>query len=87
MGELAEDLDYSDYLDLNKDHNDTLMGIKRDEFGRFIPTEQDTKHVNLFPTGMKEGWYQDPKGFLYRYDGVIWDTVPEASLNNLEYLG
>ena len=85
MGELAEELDYSDYLDLKKDHNDTLMGIKRDEFGRFIENDYQSK---LFPSaGMREGWYQDSKGSLYHYDGVIWDEVPNPNIKQLEYLG
>ena len=85
MGELAEDLDYSDYLDLKKDHNDTLMGIKRDEFGRFIHDE--TYRTRLFPAEMGEGWYQDSKGSLYHYDGVVWDEVPNTNMKQLEYLG
>lgn len=33
------------------------------------------------------GWYQDREGKLYRYDGVIWDEVPEVRLAELEFLG
>jgi hypothetical protein len=89
VGELAEDLDYLEYLDLEKDHNDTLMKIGRDQFGRFVTeTEKETtKQVNFSSVGMKEGWYQDSKGSLYRYDGIIWDAIPEAPLTTLEYLG
>lgn len=35
----------------------------------------------------KEGWYQDRNGNLYQYDGVIWDEVPSARIEDLEYLG
>lgn len=89
MGELVEELDYLEYLDLEKDHNDTLMKIERDAHGRFIvPTiEEKANHVNSISTGMKKGWYQDPKGSLFYYDGIIWDTIPVASLASLEYLG
>lgn len=82
MGELIEELDY---LDLEKDHNDMLMNIERDEFGRFIDNNYQS---NLFPTnGMEEGWYQDSKGSLYHYDGVVWDEVPSSNITRLEYLG
>ena len=86
MGELVEELDY---LDLEKDHNETLIKIRRDTLGRFIgeTKEQIANQIYSFSTGMKRGWYQDPKGFLYHYDGIIWDAVPEAPLLTLEYLG
>lgn len=38
--------------------------------------------VELMP-----GWYQDKAGNLHKYDGTIWDVVPEVLLNELEYLG
>jgi hypothetical protein len=82
MGELAEELDY---LDLQKDYNDTLMKIERDQFGRFVENNYQSK---LFPrTGIEEGWYQDSKGSLYHYDGLIWDEVPNPNIKQLEYLG
>ena len=33
------------------------------------------------------GWYQDREGKLYKYDGVVWDEVPEVKASELEYLG
>lgn len=33
------------------------------------------------------GWYQDVEGNLYKYDGVVWDVVPEKSAGKLEFLG
>jgi hypothetical protein len=82
MGELVEELEY---LDLEKDHNDTLMKIQRDMHGRFI---ENNYQSNFFPTtGMKEGWYQDQKGSLYHYDGTVWDEVPSSNIKQLEYLG
>lgn len=36
---------------------------------------------------LEAGWYQDEEGDLYRYDGVVWDSVPNGSLKKLEYLG
>jgi hypothetical protein len=33
------------------------------------------------------GWYQDVKGLLYHYDGVVWDVVPTEDISRLEYLG
>lgn len=35
----------------------------------------------------KAGWYQDIDGRLYKYDGVVWDVVPEVPAASLEYLG
>ena len=86
MGELVEELDY---LDLEKDHNDTLMKIRRDTLGRFIgeTKEQVANQIYAFSRKMKKGWYQDSKGSLFCYDGIVWDAVPEAPLSTLEYLG
>lgn len=36
---------------------------------------------------IREGWYQDRKGLLYHYDGVVWDAVPYENAEELEYLG
>ena len=33
------------------------------------------------------GWYQNRKGELFHYDGVVWDVVPAESIKELEYLG
>jgi hypothetical protein len=33
------------------------------------------------------GWYQNTKGTLYHYDGLVWDIVPAEPLKNLEFLG
>ena len=35
----------------------------------------------------KAGWYQNPKGELFHFDGVVWDVVPEERTAELEYLG
>lgn len=35
----------------------------------------------------KSGWYQDLKGNLYKYDGVVWDNVPGLETGELEFLG
>jgi hypothetical protein len=89
VGDLTEELDYLEYLDLEKDHNDTLMRIERDMHGRFIGAteEQKANHINSSSTGMRKGWYQDFKGSLYHYDGVVWDEVPDGDIKQLEYLG
>jgi len=76
-----------DYLDLDKDYHEAVMGITRDEFGRFITKEQDTKQVSTPPVVTSKGWYQDKEGKLYHYDGVIWDIVPDVKVVNLEHLG
>lgn len=33
------------------------------------------------------GWYQDADGNLYKYDGVVWDVVPDGKVEDLEFLG
>lgn len=91
-----------DYLDLDKDYHEAIMGITRDEFGRFINKEQDTEpkdidwdesavtSIRRMVAGKgfyRSGWYQDKEGKLYHYDGAIWDVIPEVKVVNLEYLG
>jgi hypothetical protein len=46
--------------------------------------------MTTFTKPIKEiaaGWYQNSKGLLYHYDGVVWDDVPLDNLKELEYLG
>ena len=45
----------------------------RDDKGRF--------------TEVMSGWYQNIKGDLYHYDGVVWDNVPDEQIKDLEFLG
>lgn len=45
----------------------------RDDKGRF--------------TDIVSGWYQNIKGDLYHYDGVVWDSVPNEQIKDLEFLG
>jgi len=52
---------------------DELYKFARDQEGRFVTLES--------------GWYQSPRGDLFKYDGVVWDNVPDCALNSLEYLG
>lgn len=42
---------------------------------------------NAWIVDQKPGWYQDLKGNLYKYDGVVWDVVPENKPDELEFLG
>jgi hypothetical protein len=51
------------------------LSFLRDDKGRWITEIPET------------GWYQDRAGKLYKYDGVIWDEVPEVRVSELEYLG
>lgn len=44
--------------------------------------DQESKFVEL-----TSGWYQSPRGDLFKYDGVVWDKVPDCALKSLEYLG
>ena len=75
MVNLIEKLDYPV---LDKDY------VQRDEFGRFVESNPQN---NPSPAGTREGWYQDSKGSLYHYDGLIWDEVPSPNIKQLEYLG
>lgn len=54
------------------------LKILRDEKGRWIEG---------IPEEVRQGWYQNKKGDLYHYDGVVWDKVPEEQIKSLEYLG
>ena len=40
-----------------------------------------------FTAELSEGWYQNLKGELFHYDGLIWDVVPREKITELEYLG
>jgi hypothetical protein len=41
------------------------------------------------PEACEIGWYQDPKGDLYQFDGKTWlgNTPSRKTVNELEYLG
>jgi hypothetical protein len=62
-----------EYLDLDIDIHERLMNIQRTS--------------SIIVEGVKVGWYQDSKGKLFHYDGVVWDIVPDAKVQELEYLG
>lgn len=49
--------------------------LTRDDIGRFIPEK------------IAVGWYQNSRGDLYHYDGVVWDNVPNEKVSDLEFLG
>lgn len=36
---------------------------------------------------LMKGWYQNSKGDLFHYDGIVWDDVPGESIKDLEFLG
>lgn len=50
-----------------------LKNVVRDDKGRFTETVV--------------GWYQNSCGDLFHYDGVIWDSVPNEKIEDLEFLG
>ena len=77
---LRETVEELDYLNLETDINQALMGIPRDSIGKFMQSSVTVE-------GARVGWYQDTAGALYHYDGVIWDVVPAAEISRLEYLG
>lgn len=63
------------YREVAKGYENLNLEFLRDDKGRWTQVVA------------KEGWYQDRDGNLYRYDGVIWDEVPSARIEDLEYLG
>lgn len=65
-----------DYLDLNTDYHQ--------QYEKSLLTQ---KRSTVTSEGVRAGWYQDSKGSLYNYDGVIWDVVPADMISRLEYLG
>lgn len=54
---------------------DFLKDHPRDAMGRWTHTE------------IEEGWYQNSRGDLFHYDGVVWDDVPVERVQDLEFLG
>ena len=59
------------YKDLAKEYSN--LEFLRDDKGRF--------------TDIVNGWYQNSRGELYHYDGVVWDNVPSEKVSDLEFLG
>jgi hypothetical protein len=78
--ELKEKIEHLDYLNLEVDYHEKLSEIQRDEFGRYLSS-------SAIVEGVRVGWYQDSKGGLFHYDGIVWDIVPDAKVQELEYLG
>lgn len=78
-----------------------LLGLIGDEYSlakeelEAIRSELELEAMPEFKPGPKKpeyveyeaGWYQDLKGNLYKYDGVVWDVVPENKPEELEFLG
>jgi len=69
------------YLDLDKDINELMMK----EMNYYEASEMLSSSATV--EGVKVGWYQNSKGDLYKYDGLIWDVVPAENISTLEYLG
>lgn len=59
--------------------------VEIEDYGVELP-EFLSEHEEV-PKAKEAGWYQNEKGKLFFYDGVIWkDEVPEYHAK-LEYLG
>jgi hypothetical protein len=78
LGRLDELLEYYDDLIEN---SELMLELYENTY--------ETKTTEIKPKGFTEtaGWYQNIKGQLFHFDGVIWDEVPEEKLEKLEYLG
>jgi hypothetical protein len=72
--------------DLDATLNEKLMNIQRDATGKFLPSFGATLLPDTFEE-VEPGWYQDKKGDLFFYDGIVWDIVPTVKISDLEYLG
>ena len=73
----------SQELDEGKEITPDTIKSAEDFFGKYISEPRSSVVVD----GIRVGWYQDNKGGLFHYDGVVWDAVPDAGAQNLEYLG
>lgn len=50
--------------------------------------KQDNSTVTAKPSEFAvKGWYQNSRGTLFHYDGILWDRVPEEKIWELEFLG
>jgi hypothetical protein len=62
----------------------------KDALWELMDIREDLEVVEDKPSGRyidyKAGWYQDLKGNLYKYDGVVWDVVPGRD-TKVEFLG
>jgi hypothetical protein len=79
---------------MKRQHEEELLGMNTTLDKKLMEdiTGRYSSFLGTFlPIGMFEklspGWYQDNKGGLFHYDGVVWDTVPDAKYQELEYLG
>lgn len=64
--------------ELKEDRDRLLRTLK---FFEDVEDPRAVKHEEIKP-----GWYQDIDGYLYLYDGVVWDEVPPMPIKDLEYL-
>lgn len=60
---------------LNSVREEALPEFMRDGIGRWVEANVAT------------GWYQNKRGELFKYDGVVWDVVPSERISDLEFLG
>jgi hypothetical protein len=73
----------SQELDEGREITPDIIESAEDFFGKYISEPQSSVTVD----GVEVGWYQDGKGSLHHYDGVVWDSVPNGQIGELEFLG
>jgi hypothetical protein len=74
--------------DRYNDLSSTIIKITEEALAWTTTKTEEERLSNLtFTADLSKGWYQNLKGELYHYDGVIWDVVPKERLTDLEYLG
>lgn len=74
------------------DSSDYALAVDRltEMMQYFVEEETELEEALVVKPRAKEdlpGWYQDVEGNLYKYDGVVWDVVPDSRAGKLEFLG
>lgn len=67
------------------EYKKSAVELTEDQLPEFL--REDTTITRKAMKLMSSGWYQDSVGELYHYDGVVWDKVPKAKIDDLEFLG
>ena len=75
------------FASVDLEERDRELKEDRDRLLRTLKFFEDVEDLGSVKHGeTKPGWYQDIDGYLYLYDGVVWDEVPPMPIKDLEYL-
>ena len=70
-----------------------LLGEAMEKLPIYEKTAKEYENLNFLRddkgrfTDIVNGWYQNSRGDLFHYDGIVWDNVPSERVSNLEFLG